>query len=54
MLLACRFHLTHTHLVLVDAVGIRFGTSTKEIAREVLEGVVDEADRETFTANIKS
>ncbi len=33
---------------LVDAVGIRFGSPTKDIDRHTLEGVLDEADREDF------
>jgi hypothetical protein len=33
---------------LVDAVGIRFQLPTKEIDRDTLEGVLDEADREEF------
>jgi hypothetical protein len=33
---------------LVDAIGITFQKDTQNIDRDVLEGVVDEADRETF------
>jgi hypothetical protein len=33
---------------LIDAIGITFGKATKDVERDVLEGVVDEADRETF------
>lgn len=34
--------------VLVDAVGIEFQRPTKEIDRDTLEGVLDEANREDF------
>ena len=33
---------------LVDAVGISFREPTKDIDRDTLEGVIDEADREVF------
>ena len=33
---------------LVDGIGINFGIPTKEIDRDILEGVIDEADREVF------
>jgi len=33
---------------LVDAVGIHFGSPAKDIDRDTLEGVLDEADREDF------
>ena len=42
-------NLTDTQVVmLIDAVSIRFGTPTKEISRDTLENVLDEADREDF------
>lgn len=33
---------------LTDAVGISFGKPAKDVPRDVLEGVLDEADREDF------
>jgi len=33
---------------LIDAVGISFGKPTKDIDRDTLEGVIDEANREVF------
>lgn len=39
-------------VTLADAIGIRFQRSTQEVDRDTLEGALDEANHEDFTANI--